>query len=77
MKEKSFEELISEELMILRRDAHISLEELAQKTNIAISTLSKYENNKVKMFIPTITKIINSYDGMNEKIFFTRVVTKS
>lgn len=75
MKE-SFLKNVSSELKIIRIEHDDLQEDLARKSNVAMSTISKYEAGEENMNINKIEQIIRPY-GISLFIFFKRVVAKT
>lgn len=69
---KSTRELIADELRSIRAKKNLSIEKVAEKSNINKDTISRYENNSVAMNIEYIDKLLNAYD-INFDIFFTNI----
>lgn len=69
---KSTRELIADELRSIRAKKNLSIEKVAEKSNINKDTISRYENNSVAMNIEYIEKLLNAYD-INFDIFFTNI----
>ncbi len=69
---KTTRELIAEELRSLRAREKISLEAIADKSNVNKDTIWRYENNQVSMQIDTLEKILVAY-GQDFNIFFTKI----
>lgn len=75
MKEE-FLKAVSSELKILRIENGDSQEELALKSKIATSTISKYETGKDDMSLYKIEQMLKPYN-YTLSIFFTRVLAKT
>lgn len=69
---KSTRELIADELRSIRAKKNLSIEKVAEKSNINKDTISRYENNSVAMNIDYIEKLLNAYD-VSFDIFFTNI----
>lgn len=75
MKEE-FLKAVSSELKIIRIENGDSQEELALKSKIATSTISKYETGKDDMSLYKIEQMLKPYN-YTLSIFFTRVLAKT
>ena len=75
MKEE-FLKAVSSELKIIRFENGDSQEELALKSKIATSTISKYEAGKDDMSLYKIEQILKPYN-YTLSIFFARVIAKT
>ena len=75
MKEE-FIKAIATELKILRLENSDLQEDLANKSNVATSTISKYEAGDKTMKINKIEQIIKPY-GIDLYIFFNRILAKT
>lgn len=75
MKEK-FLKAISSELRLLRIENDDLQEDLARKSGVAASTISKYEAGDQNINIIKLEQIIKPYN-LNLYIFFTRVLAKT
>lgn len=75
MKE-NFLKAVSSELKILRIEHDDLQEELAEKSGVAMSTISKYEAGDNNMNIEKIEQIIKAY-GLDLYIFFARILAKT
>lgn len=75
MKEQ-FVKTVSSELKIIRIENNDSQEKLAQKSGVAMSTISRYEAGDKEMTLSKIEQIIRPY-GMNLYIFFERILAKT
>lgn len=75
MKEE-FLKAVSSELKIIRIENGDSQEELALKSKIATSTISKYETGKDDMSLYKIEQMLKPYN-CTLSIFFTRVLAKT
>lgn len=69
-----FRKLVGLNLMLLRKEKGITMVELADKTGIATSTISRYENGS-NMDINMLETLVNAC-GMKIDIFFKNVVAK-
>ncbi len=72
----NFIKAVSAELKILRIENHDLQEDLAIKSGVAMSTISKYETGDNNMNIEKIEQIIKPY-GINLYIFFSRILAKT
>ena len=75
MKEE-FIKAIATELKILRLENSDLQGDLANKSNVATSTISKYEAGDKNMKINKIEQIIKPY-GLDLYIFFNRILAKT
>ena len=75
MKEE-FLKSVASELKILRVEHNISQEELAEKSGVASSTISKYEAGEKDMNLLKIEQILKPYE-INLSIFFARIIAKT
>ena len=69
---ESFKEAVASELRSLRSRYNYKQKDVAQKANIDIMTVTRYENNSSSMQLDMIEKIISIY-GLNLFIFFNMV----
>lgn len=67
--------IVGKQLMLIRKEADLSIEELANKTKLATSTISRYENGKHNMNIDVIYKIVNGCNS-SMNIFFEKCIAK-
>ncbi|HIQ91045.1 MAG TPA: helix-turn-helix transcriptional regulator [Candidatus Coprosoma intestinipullorum] len=67
--------VVGKELMLLRKEKDLSNAELANKTKIAPSTISRYEKGNDAMNLDIIAKMINGCD-FDISIFFERCIAK-
>ncbi len=65
-------ELIAEELRSERAKRKLSIERVANESNVNKDTLCRYENNLVSMQIDVLEKLLNFY-GINFDSFFTNI----
>lgn len=72
----NFLKLVSSELKIIRIEHNDLQEELANKSGVATSTISNYENGDKNMKINKIEQILNPYN-ISLSIFFERVLAKT
>lgn len=75
MKEQ-FLKAVSSELKIIRIENGYSQEELAEKSKVAASTISKYEAGSSDMTLYKIEQILKPYN-YDLSIFFARVLAKT
>ena len=75
MKEE-FKECVSAKLRGLRAERNLKQSEVAEKANIDVMTITRYENNSVSMQLDMIEKIINVY-GLDLFIFFNSISAKT
>ena len=75
MKE-DFLKLVSTELRLIRVEHGDYQEDLATKSGVAASTISKYESGDKNMKLSKIEQIIKPY-GLELNIFFNRVIAKT
>ena len=54
--------IFSIRLRELRKEHHISAEELAKKLNVNKSTISRYETGKTEPYLPFVIKIANYFN---------------
>lgn len=71
-----FLKLVGSELKIIRIENGYSQEELAVKTGIATSTISKYEMGEKDMNLAKIEQILRPYK-IDLFIFFSRILAKT
>ncbi len=69
----NYSTLIGDELRAIRNRHNMSLKELQQKTGIYAQTLSEYENNKVKIKVCILEKILISGYGLDLLYFFKTI----
>ncbi len=69
---KNTRELIAEELRSIRAKKKLSLELVADKSNVNKDTICRYENNVVSMQIDILEKILIVY-GIDFDIFFKNI----
>ena len=72
----AFSKKVSAELKIIRIEQGDSQEELAVKSGVASSTISKYETGERNMNIFKIEQILKPYN-ITLEIFFNRVLAKT
>lgn len=75
MKE-DFLKKVSLELKIIRLENNDTQEELAFKSAVAMSTLSKYEDGTKNMNLKKIEQILKPY-GTTLNVFFNRILAKT
>lgn len=68
-------EIVGENLMNLRKKRKLTLNDLAQKSKVSTSTISRYENGKSSMSLDTIDKILICLDT-TPIIFFNNCFAK-
>lgn len=69
---KSTREMIADELRSIRAKLNLSIENVAEQSNVNKDTISRYENNSVSMNIDIIEKLLNTYN-IDFAIFFTNI----
>lgn len=74
MKE-SFKDYVSAELRSLRAEHNYKQKDVANKANIDVMTIVRYENNSTSMQLDMIEKILSVYD-INLEIFFNNISAK-
>ena len=74
MKEE-FMKKVSRELKFIRLENDDKQEDLAIKSKVAMSTISKYEDGSMNMNLYKIEEILNPY-GITLEKFFNRVLAK-
>ena len=62
IKKEPFKEQVASELRSLRAISKLSQKEVADKANIDIMTVTRYENNSVSMQLDMIEKILTAYN---------------
>lgn len=67
--------IVGKELMLLRRDKNLSNNELSEKSKVASSTISRYEQGKNRMNLDTIVKLTTACDT-DICIFFENCIAK-
>ena len=75
MKE-NFIKMVSSELKIIRIEHDDLQEDLARKSGVAMSTISKYEAGEKNMNICKIEEILKPYD-ISLFVFFNRILAKT
>ena len=65
-----YSNLIGNELRAIRSRNNLSLKEVEEKTGIYAQTLSEYENNKIKIKVSTLEKILKVAYNTDLYIFF-------
>ena len=68
--------IIGKELKLTRIEHNMNLQEVSDKTGIAITTIINYENSKTQMYMDKILDILKAYDDVTPSIFFKRITTK-
>ena len=71
---EEFRKIVGRNLMLLRKEKGITIVELAEKTGIATSTISRYENGS-SIDLNMLEKLIKGC-GVKIDIFFKNVVAK-
>lgn len=74
MKE-TFKDYVSAELRSLRAEYNYKQKEVADKADIDVMTVVRYENNSTSMQLDMIEKILSVY-GITLAIFFTNISAK-
>ena len=74
MKE-SFKDYVSAELRSLRAEHNYKQKDVANKANIDVMTIVRYENNSTSMQLDMIEKILSVYD-INLENFFSSISAK-
>ena len=69
---KSTREMIADELRSIRAKLNLSIENVAEQSNVNKDTISRYENHSVSMNIDIIEKLLNTYN-IDFAIFFTNI----
>ena len=69
----NYSALIGNELRAIRNRHNMSLKELQDKTGIYAQTLSEYENNKVKIKVCILEKILTYGYGIDLFYFFKAI----
>lgn len=69
----NYSTLIGDELRAIRNRYNMSLKELQEKTGIYAQTLSEYENNKVKIKVCILEKILMSGYNIDLLYFFKTI----
>jgi len=72
---KTTRELIAEELRSIRAIKKVSIERVAEESQVNKDTISRYENNLTSMQIDILEKLLNYYN-VNFDIFFTNIYAK-
>ncbi len=68
----SYKENVASELRALRAKTKYSQKEVADKADIDVMTVTRYENNSVSMQLDMLEKIVSVY-GLSLDIFFSNV----
>lgn len=74
MKE-TFKDYVSAELRCLRAENNYKQKDIADKANIDVMTVVRYENNSTSMQLDMIEKILSVY-GIKTEIFFENISAK-
>lgn len=72
----NFLKAVSSELKIIRIEHNDLQEDLSKKSNVAMSTISKYEAGEENMNINKIEQILQAYN-ISLFIFFERILAKT
>lgn len=72
----SFSELVSAELKLIRNEHNDLQEDLAKKSGVATSTISKYEDGSSTLKMKKIEQILKPYN-ISLPIFFERILAKT
>ncbi len=72
----NFLKAVSSELKIIRIEHEDLQEDLSKKSNVAMSTISRYEAGEENMNINKIEQILKPY-GISLFIFFKRILAKT
>ena len=71
----SFKDCVSAELRSLRAEHNLNQKDVANKANVDVMTIVRYENNSTSMQLDMIEKILSVY-GVETFIFFDSVSAK-
>lgn len=74
MKE-TFKDYVSAELRSLRAEHNYNQKDVANRANIDVMTVARYENNSTSMQLDMIEKMLTVYD-MPASIFFNNIYAK-
>lgn len=74
MKE-NFKDYVSAELRSLRAEHNYKQKDVANKADVDVMTIVRYENNSTSMQLDMIEKILSVY-GINSEIFFSIISAK-
>lgn len=69
---ENFKEQVASELRSLRAKYNYTQKEVAEKANVDVMTVTRYENNSTSMQLDMIEKILSAYD-MKPSIFFKNI----
>ena len=72
---KSTRDLIAEELRSIRAIKKVSIEKVAEESQVNKDTISRYENNLTSMQIDILEKLLTYYK-IDFDIFFTNIYAK-
>lgn len=70
MKQHHARNIVASALRSIRAELDLNLEEVAKKSKLNISTISRYENGTVSQQIDVLEKILEVY-GIEMDVFFT------
>lgn len=73
---KDFIEACSKELKIIRIENNDRIDDLAEKSEVAASTICRYENGEKDISIMKLEQILKPYN-VSLYIFFNRVLAKT
>lgn len=73
---KSFRQLVANKLRLIRLEREDRIEDLALKSGIAPSTISRYESGKYDMTLDKIEQLLKPYN-INLYIFFENIHAKT
>lgn len=68
-----YSNFIGNELRAIRSRNNLSLKDVEEKTGIYAQTLSEYENNKIKIKVCTLEKILKDAYNTDLYIFFKSI----
>lgn len=71
-----FNEIVANEIRMLRLEKRVSIEELSKVSTLATSTISEYENNKRQISLDVLQKIVTALNS-TLPIFFEKVIAKT
>lgn len=69
---ENFKEAVASELRSLRAKYNYTQKEVAEKANVDVMTVTRYENNTTSMQLDMIEKILSAYDT-KPSIFFKNI----